>query len=51
MKKNISQDVFGSKVAKIHTGRQQVEGIQTRKVKALRSRKQSSTNDGDEGED
>ncbi|KAI6241264.1 Ribosome production factor 2-like protein [Aphelenchoides fujianensis] len=36
MRKNTSQDVFGTKHGRIHVGRQQVHKIQTRKVKALR---------------
>ncbi|KAF7633438.1 Brix domain-containing protein [Meloidogyne graminicola] len=37
--KNTKFDVFGNKVAKVHTGRQQLDGIQTRKVKALKRRR------------
>jgi len=33
--KNVSMDVFGTKVARIHLGRQHLRKIQTRKVKAL----------------
>ncbi|KAI6178503.1 Ribosome production factor 2-like protein [Aphelenchoides besseyi] len=36
MRKNTSQDVFGTKHGRIHLGRQNVNNIQTRKVKALR---------------
>jgi hypothetical protein len=36
-KKNVKFDAFGSKVAKIHTGRQQVEKIQTRKTKVFKN--------------
>jgi len=35
-RKNISHDVFGTKLARIHVGRQQADEIKTRKVKALR---------------
>jgi ribosome production factor 2 len=36
MRKNTSHDVFGTKLARIHVGKQNVDGIETRKVKALR---------------
>lgn len=36
MRKNTSEDVFGTKHGRIHLGRQNVGEIQTRKVKALR---------------
>ncbi|KAH7728754.1 brix domain-containing protein 1 [Aphelenchoides avenae] len=36
MRKNTSHDVFGTKLARIHVGKQKVDNIQTRKVKALR---------------
>lgn len=34
--KNVKFDAFGNKVAKVHTGRQQLDQIQTRKVKAFK---------------
>lgn len=34
---NVKYDAFGSKIAKIHTGRQQVEKIQTRKTKVFKN--------------
>ena len=34
--KNVSHDVFGSKVAQIHVGRQKANTIPTRKVRALK---------------
>jgi len=36
-KKKVHPDDFGNRVAQIHTGRQQTDAIQTRKVKALKS--------------
>jgi ribosome production factor 2 len=39
MRKNTSQDVFGTKLGRIHVGKQNVDTIQTRKVKALRKPK------------
>uniref|UniRef100_A0A915LUJ2 Ribosome production factor 2 homolog n=1 Tax=Meloidogyne javanica TaxID=6303 RepID=A0A915LUJ2_MELJA len=41
--KNTKFDAFGNKMAKVHTGRQRLDEIQTRKVKALK-RKRSSEN-------
>jgi hypothetical protein len=37
--KNTKFDNFGNKVAKIHTGKQQLDDIQTRKVKALKRKR------------
>jgi ribosome production factor 2 len=39
MRKNTSEDVFGTKLGRIHVGRQNIQDIQTRKVKALRKPK------------
>jgi len=36
MRKNTSQDVFGTTGARIHVGRQNLDSMQTRKMKALR---------------
>ncbi|KJH51717.1 hypothetical protein DICVIV_02148 [Dictyocaulus viviparus] len=35
-RKNMSEDVFGSQLARVHIGKQNIDAIQTRKVKALR---------------
>lgn len=35
-KKNISRDAFGSKMGRIHMGRQDINRLQTRKMKGLR---------------
>jgi ribosome production factor 2 len=35
-RKNISRDVFGTQLARIHVGRQETDKIQTRRVKALK---------------
>lgn len=34
--KNVSRDVFGTQLARIHLGKQDLSGLQTRKTKALR---------------
>jgi len=36
--KNVSHDVFGTKVARIHVGRQQLDDIPTRRVRALKKK-------------
>jgi len=41
-RKNISRDVFGTQLARIHVGRQQADTIQTRKLKALKKLPQSA---------
>jgi len=43
MRKNTSENVFGTKLGRIHMGRQNVNDIQTRKVKALRKPKWAPT--------
>jgi len=40
--KNVSQDVFGSKLARVHVGRQNIHSLQTRKMKALKRSKQQN---------
>ncbi|CCD72829.1 Ribosome production factor 2 homolog [Caenorhabditis elegans] len=35
-RKNLSEDVFGNQLARVHVGKQRTDDIQTRKVKALR---------------
>lgn len=35
-KKNISRDAFGSKMGRIHMGRQDINRLQTRKMKGLK---------------
>ena len=35
-RKNMSEDVFGNQLARVHVGKQRTDDIQTRKVKALR---------------
>lgn len=35
-KKNISRDAFGSKLGRIHIGKQQIGRLQTRKMKGLK---------------
>uniref|UniRef100_A0A0N5ARI4 Ribosome production factor 2 homolog n=1 Tax=Syphacia muris TaxID=451379 RepID=A0A0N5ARI4_9BILA len=42
-RKNMSTDVFGTKLGRIHVGKQSLDGFQTRKVKALRKSKQQET--------
>uniref|UniRef100_A0A914D9W8 Ribosome production factor 2 homolog n=1 Tax=Acrobeloides nanus TaxID=290746 RepID=A0A914D9W8_9BILA len=39
MRKNVAQDVFGTTTARIHVGKQKIQTIQTRKVKALKPQK------------
>jgi len=45
MRKNTSLNAFGTKHGRIHLGRQNVHGIQTRKVKALRKPRQETNTD------
>jgi len=40
--KNISHDVFGSKLARVHVGRQDIHSLQTRKMKGLRRSKEQN---------
>uniref|UniRef100_A0A8R1E5M8 Ribosome biogenesis protein RPF2 homolog n=1 Tax=Caenorhabditis japonica TaxID=281687 RepID=A0A8R1E5M8_CAEJA len=35
-RKNLSEDVFGNQLARVHVGKQRTDDIQTRKVKALK---------------
>lgn len=42
MRKNTSMDPFETKLARIHVGRQELDTIQTRKVKALKKTKEPS---------
>ncbi|KHN70754.1 Ribosome production factor 2 -like protein [Toxocara canis] len=35
-RKNLSTDVFGTKLARVHVGKQNIDALQTRKLKALR---------------
>ncbi|QPG75040.1 rRNA-binding ribosome biosynthesis protein rpf2 [Brettanomyces nanus] len=37
-KKNVQTDMLGDKVAKVHVGKQDLSGLQTRKMKGLKSR-------------
>jgi len=43
--KNVTRDVFGSTLARVHVGRQNVHDLQTRKMKGLRRSKQQETQD------
>lgn len=49
-KKNVSTDLMGDKVAKIHVGKQDLSKMQTRKMKGLKS-KYDVVSDEEEGED
>ncbi|KAI9714175.1 MAG: rRNA-binding ribosome biosynthesis protein rpf2 [Chrysothrix sp. TS-e1954] len=49
-KKNIETDFIGDKVGRIHLGKQNLDDLQTRKMKGLK-RKQSDASDGLEEED
>ena len=37
--KNMSRDVFGSKLGRIHVGKQDLQKLQTRKMRALKTTK------------
>lgn len=51
-KKNISTDIIGDKVGRIHLGKQNLKDLQTRKMKGLkRSRDEPDEEQGDEMED
>ena len=45
-KKNIETDIMGDKLGRIHLGRQEIEKMQTRKMKGLK-RSRKGDNDGD----
>lgn len=42
-RKNMSEDVFGNQLARVHLGKQHTDTIQTRKVKALRKSKDEAS--------
>ena len=46
--KNIARDVFGEKVGRLHVEKQDLDKIQTRKVKALKKRKRGNDDANDE---
>ena len=46
--KNIARDVFGEKVGRLHVEKQDLDKIQTRKVKALKKRKRSNDDANDD---
>jgi ribosome production factor 2 len=46
--KNIARDVFGEKVGRLHVEKQDLDKIQTRKVKALKKRKRGDDDANDE---
>ncbi|KAL6732414.1 hypothetical protein Aduo_003176 [Ancylostoma duodenale] len=51
-RKNMSEDVFGNQLARVHMGKQNTDAIQTRKVKALRKSKgEPSSSQAEEMED
>ncbi|VDL80201.1 unnamed protein product [Nippostrongylus brasiliensis] len=53
-RKNMSEDVFGNQLVRVHVGKQNTDAIQTRKVKALKKPKDdasASHSDGREGSD
>uniref|UniRef100_A0A914WZW1 Malonyl-CoA decarboxylase n=1 Tax=Plectus sambesii TaxID=2011161 RepID=A0A914WZW1_9BILA len=43
--KNVTQDVFGTKLARVHLGRQNIHTLQTRKMKGLRRSKEQNGQD------
>ena len=45
-RKNVSQDAFGSKLGRIHMTKQDLDNLQTRKMKGLK-RKSSDNNKSD----
>ncbi|RCN41088.1 brix domain protein [Ancylostoma caninum] len=51
-RKNMSEDVFGNQLARVHVGKQNTDAIQTRKVKALRKSKgEASSSQAEEMDD
>lgn len=51
-KKNVSMDVMGDKIGRIHLGKQDLGGLQTRKMKGLkRSRDEDAGDENDEDQD
>jgi len=49
--KNVTRDVFGSTLARVHVGRQDVHSLQTRKMKGLRRSKEQDTQDTQDAQD
>ena len=49
--KNVAHDVFGEKVGRLHVEKQDLEKIQTRKMKALKKRKRDDDNNDDNNEE
>ncbi|KAJ6172286.1 hypothetical protein N7470_001353 [Penicillium chermesinum] len=49
-KKNISMDAIGDKVGRVHLGKQDLSGLQTRKMKGLK-RRAGMESDEDEDQD
>ncbi|CAD6184546.1 unnamed protein product [Caenorhabditis auriculariae] len=47
-RKNLSEDVFGNQLARVHLGKQNTDAIQTRKVKALRDTPLVDDNEAEE---
>ncbi|CAI7578344.1 unnamed protein product [Penicillium pancosmium] len=50
-KKNIIVDTIGDKVGRVHLGKQDLSGLQTRKMKGLKRRAGVESDDDEEGED
>eukprot|EP01138_Halocafeteria_seosinensis_P000143 gb/GECG01000148.1/.p1 GENE.gb/GECG01000148.1/~~gb/GECG01000148.1/.p1 ORF type:complete len:318 (+),score=43.64 gb/GECG01000148.1/:1-954(+) len=49
--KNVSHDVFGEKIGKIHMERQNFDKLQTRKMKGLKRRREEGVEDNESGGD
>ena len=47
-KKNISTDLIGDKVGRIHLGKQSLNNLQTRKMKGLKRGRESAGINGDD---
>ena len=48
--KNVSYDSMGDKYGRIHMGKQEIDKIQTRKIKALKNKRPSTNDDGEHDE-
>ncbi|KAF8246022.1 Brix-domain-containing protein [Wilcoxina mikolae CBS 423.85] len=47
-KKNVGMDIIGDKIGRIHTGKQDLGKLQTRKMKGLKKREAGDMEDGDD---
>ena len=51
MKKNVETDIMGDKMGRIHLGRQNLDDLQTRKMKGLKRSRDVNLDEGESAED